>query len=258
MPSDSASSAVRNLHDYEIMGRKLRVDFSNERPTHGGGDDSYQASSSDMPSHSASNGSYNASSTLPPLPAGKDLPAGVTCTDAISRTLNTLPPSQLLDTLREMKALCTSDPGRAAELLQQAPQMSYAVFQALLLMGLISPEAIHSVLDPNTAGGAAMAPPAQAPPPVAAPTAFPPQMQNFPQGVQGGTPVGGTPYAAPPPAMPQYGAPPPAMPGAVPGMDPEGLMRKVMELPQAMVDQLPEAERNQILALRNSFMSQRR
>jgi len=28
--SDSAASAVRNLNDYEIMGRKLRVDFSNE------------------------------------------------------------------------------------------------------------------------------------------------------------------------------------------------------------------------------------
>lgn len=27
---DSAASAVRNLNDYEIMGRKLRVDFSND------------------------------------------------------------------------------------------------------------------------------------------------------------------------------------------------------------------------------------
>lgn len=34
---DSASSAVRNLNDYEIMGRKLRVDFSNEQK--GGEDD---------------------------------------------------------------------------------------------------------------------------------------------------------------------------------------------------------------------------
>lgn len=33
---DSASSAVRNLNDYEIMGRKLRVDFSNEQKS---GDD---------------------------------------------------------------------------------------------------------------------------------------------------------------------------------------------------------------------------
>lgn len=28
--SDSAASAVRNLNDYEIMNRKLRVDFSND------------------------------------------------------------------------------------------------------------------------------------------------------------------------------------------------------------------------------------
>lgn len=34
--TDSASSAVRNLNDYEIMGRKLRVDFSNEQKS---GDD---------------------------------------------------------------------------------------------------------------------------------------------------------------------------------------------------------------------------
>ena len=32
---DSAASAVRNLNGYEIMGRTLRVDFSND----GGGDD---------------------------------------------------------------------------------------------------------------------------------------------------------------------------------------------------------------------------
>ena len=33
---DSAASAVRNLNDYEIMNRKLRVDFSND----GGEDES--------------------------------------------------------------------------------------------------------------------------------------------------------------------------------------------------------------------------
>lgn len=36
---DSASSAVRNLNEYEIMGRKLRVDFSNEQKS---GDDENQ------------------------------------------------------------------------------------------------------------------------------------------------------------------------------------------------------------------------
>jgi len=37
---DSAASAVRNLNDYEIMGRKLRVDFSNEQKS--GDDDNNQ------------------------------------------------------------------------------------------------------------------------------------------------------------------------------------------------------------------------
>src|SRR5690348_1798657 len=78
--------------------------------------------------------------SLPPLPQGKDLPAGVSCTDAISRTLNTLPPAQLLDILQQMKTLATSDPSRATELLSQAPQLSYAIFQALLIMGLVSPD----------------------------------------------------------------------------------------------------------------------
>lgn len=36
--SDSAASAVRNLNDHEIMGRKLRVDFSNEGVSDGDGD----------------------------------------------------------------------------------------------------------------------------------------------------------------------------------------------------------------------------
>ncbi|KAI3527418.1 RNA recognition domain-containing protein [Colletotrichum filicis] len=257
--NDSAASAVRNLNDYEIMGRKLRVDFSNE----GGSDDNNdshghwkQGRDGGNPSH-ASNG-YNPvappmqSSTLPPLPAGKELPPNVTATDAISRTLNTLPPSQLLDILTQMKALASTDPARATELLQQAPQLAYAVFQALLLMGLVSPEAIHSVIEP---GGA---PPA--PPPQAAPIGYPPQpTPGFPpvpvMGANNTPPVAGKPYA-PPPQQAPYGAPPPV--AAPLGQDPDALMRQVMELPMETINMLPEAERQQILALRASFGGQRR
>lgn len=194
--------------------------------------------------------------SLPPLPAGKDLPPGVTCTDAISRTLNTLPPAQLLDILTQMKVLATTEPNRATELLQQAPQLSYAVFQALLLMNLVSPEAISSVID---AGAAPPVPPQQAPPlgyphpqqPVTGcPGVTSPIATNTP-------PTAAAPYAPPPPvAQPTYGAPAPAAPA--PGQDPDALMRAVMDLPQATIDALPEAERAQILALRAGFMSQRR
>lgn len=173
------------------------------------------------------------SSSLPPLPPGKDIPPGLTCTDAISRTLNTLPPAQLLDILTQMKTLASSDPQRASELLQQAPQLSYAVFQALLLMGLVSPEAIQSVVEPGV--------PAAAPPPPA----------NY------GAPAGyGTPAATntPPVASMPFAAPP-AAPG---GQDQDQLMRALMELPQAQIDMLPEAERQQVMALRASFGGQAR
>lgn len=151
-----------------------------------------------------------------------------------------------------MKALASSDPARATELLQQAPQLAYAVFQALLLMGLVSPEAIHSVLEP---GGA---PPAQA-----APMGYPPQpAPGFPPvpvpGANNTPPVAGTPYA-PPPQQAAYGAPPPPPAAAAAlGQDPEALMRQVLELPMETINMLPEAERQQILALRAQFGGQRR
>lgn len=188
------------------------------------------------------------SASLPPLPQGKDLPPGVTCTDAISRTLNTLPPAQLLDILQQMKTLATSDPARATELLAQAPQLSYAIFQALLIMGLVSPDAINSVLEPGAA---------------AAPAPHPhPHPHPVPAAYGGGTPpvqVGGAGgYAPPPAAAAAAAAPPQQAEAAVPGQDPEALMRAVMELPQETIDQLPEAERQQIMALRASYAAQTR
>lgn len=182
--------------------------------------------------------------SLPPLPQGKDLPPGVTCADAISRTLNTLPPAQLLDILQQMKTLATADPARCTELLHQAPQLNYAIFQALLIMGLVSPDAINSVLE---GGSAPAAPPAAAAAPYGAvypgATSTPP----VPAAAAGG-------YAAPAPVA----APAPAPAPAPAAQDPEALMRAVMELPQETIDQLPETERQQIMALRASYAAQTR
>ncbi|TQV99763.1 hypothetical protein V2A60_005204 [Cordyceps javanica] len=231
--TDSASSAVRNLNDYEIMGRKLRVDFSHEQKA---ADDDYTPSAATTSNGASSHVAQP--SSLPPLPPGKDIPPGLTCTDAISRTLNTLPPAQLLDILTQMKTLATSDPQRAAELLQQAPQLSYAVFQALLLMGLVSPEAIQSVVEPG-----APAPAAQQQPPASY------GVGGYPQAPATNTPpvAAGMPFAAPGPT-----------PAAVGGQDTDGLMRALMELPQAQIDMLPESERQQVMALRAAFVGQGR
>ncbi|KAI1828076.1 hypothetical protein F4861DRAFT_242006 [Xylaria intraflava] len=247
--ADSAASAVRNLNDYEIMGRKLRVDYSTEGRVDG--DDGNSAPTSyGQTTNGASHQATQAQSTgsLPPLPPGKELPPGMTATDAISRTLNTLPPSQLLDILSQMKSLASTDPARATELLAQAPQLSYAIFQALLLMGLVSPEAIQSVLDTSAA-----------PPPVAQATpAYPqPSVPGYTAPATSTPPVPAA-YVPPAASAPQASYAPPAANAPAVQQHPDALMQAVMNLPQETIDQLPEAERQQILALRAGFMAQRR
>lgn len=260
---DSAASAVRNLNDHEIMGRKLRVDFSNEGGASSNDDsanhDRHQPSNVNTYNPPPANGADTATGgPLPPLPSGVTLPPGVSVTDHISRTLNTLPPTQLLDILSSMKQLCVNDPSRATELLTQAPQLSYAVFQALLLMGLVSPEAINSVLEPGSA-----------PPPVAV-GGFPPAPGGYPGATN--TPPMPAPGGYAPPqaaaAMPtpvaQHAVPPPAPApaaaaggGAAPGQEQDALIQQVLSLPEEVVQQLPPAERAQIMALRAQYSGQR-
>ena len=136
------------------MGRKLRVDFSHEGATtdmesgevfvpgvvggFNGGTASTAAGGASVQS---------SSSSLPPLPPGVDVPSNLQAPEVISQTLKTLPPTQLLDILSQMKQLATVDPIKAAELLRQAPQLSYAIFQALLLMNLVDTNVLTKVIE---------------------------------------------------------------------------------------------------------------
>lgn len=197
---------------------------------------------------------------LPPLPAGIDLPEGLSCPDAISRTLSTLPPQQLLEVLSQMKALVTSDPGTATALLKQAPQLSYAIFQALLLMNLVSADTLSSVVE------SAAAPPSA--PPASSKAQSLPMHNQAPQQSHGQPPAQqyNQGYQAPPagyaPTPPQGGyAPPPqqqqAPPPQVGGPDADALIQQVLAMPQEVIDALAPAERAQLLALRAQFSGQR-
>ncbi|KUJ18674.1 uncharacterized protein LY89DRAFT_643085 [Mollisia scopiformis] len=257
--SDSAASAVRNLNDYEIMNRKLRVDFSND-----GGEEETQPAPTSYRPPPPSNGvssslpPINPNSSIPPLPAGADLPAGLTCPDAISRTLNTLPAEQLLDVLSQMKTLATTDAAKATELLHQAPQLSYAIFQALLLMGLVSTEALSSVVEQASAPPPLLTPQQQqayqAPTPSNYPPGYPPPPPHMSgqMGIQMGTPPVQNQGLYPPP--PQQRAPPPQQQAPQQNLaDTDALMQQVLAMPQEVIDSLPPADRAQLLALRASF-----
>ncbi|KAI9927686.1 hypothetical protein ASPWEDRAFT_119814 [Aspergillus wentii DTO 134E9] len=229
--ADAAASAVRNLNDYEIMGRKIRVDWphNNEKdsvPLDYSQPSQMQAQDSQTPQSSA---------PLPPLPPGVELPPHLDCPNAISQTLSSLPPNQLLDVLSQMKSLVMADPARATELLRQAPQLAYAIFQALLLMNLVDYSTLGSVVEQ------AAQPAAAAPPPAA--QAF--QPFGAVPGQVSTPPMVNTPFVPQP-------APQPAPQQQMPGQ--EDLLQQVLAMPQSAIDALPPMERSQIMLLRQQLM----
>lgn len=269
--TDAAASAVRNLNNYEVMGRELRVDFSHV----GGKEDTAPAGYNVQPTQQSqapptsqvsqtSNGygQQMAQPNLPPLPPGVDLPPGLTCPNAISQTLTTLPAPQLLDILSQMKGLVMADPAKATELLKQAPQLSYAIFQALLLMGLVDTTVLASVVDqasqPNQPPPQQQPPPSR-PTPVYQPPPPPSQpiYQQYPaapaQQQQQHVPIPPTqsmPYQQQPPPV-QHPPPPPPPQQQQPGQ--EELLKQVLAMPQQQIDLLPPTERSQIMMLRQQY-----
>ncbi|MBK5652213.1 MAG: hypothetical protein I4N50_11250, partial [Rhizobium sp.] len=175
------------------------------------------------------------------------------CPDAISRTLSTIPPPQLLDILSQMKGLVMTDPAKAVELLRQAPQLAYAIFQSLLLLQLVDGSILGSLIETATAAPApAQQPaPAVARPPMNYPS-YPPQVPT-PQ-PQVHVPH---PYAQPPPQ--QYAPQPPqpqSQPQAqAPSMDQQAMYAQVMALTPEQINQLAPEQRNQIMQLRQILMS---
>ena len=223
------------------MGRKLRVDWSNDN----GAGDAAPAGYTPQPTNGQEPAQPLHSSTLPPLPPGVDLPPNLTCPDAISRTLSTLPAPQLLDILSQMKGLVMSDPQKATDLLKQAPQLSYAIFQSLLLLNLVDTSILSSIIEQ------AAAPP---PPPPPQPQPQPqPAVTQIPQAFPGYPP----PHVPTPPVAAQQYPPPPLPQPQAPQMSRDDLIRTVMQMTQQQIDVLPPDHRAQIMILRQSIMSSR-
>jgi cleavage stimulation factor subunit 2 len=230
--ADAAASAVRNLNDYEIMGRKIRVDWPHNNEKDSVPTDYPEDSQPMTQDPSQQMQQIPGSVPLPPLPPGIELPPHVDTPTAIGHTLASLHPSALLEVLSQMKSLAVADPARATELLRQAPQLAYAIFQAMLLMNLVEYQLLGSIVE-------------QASQP-APPTQSLPQYQGYGAmpGQVGTPPVAGGPFAPPPPQ--QQAAP------QIPNQ--EELLQQVLSMPQSAIDALPANERSQIMILRQQLM----
>lgn len=251
--TDSAASAVRNLNEFELNGRTLRVDYSNDnRSTANANNQQQDSNRAPPPAHFNIGGAASARpdpSALPPMPPGVELPPGVTAFDQISSTLGKLDTPQLLDFISQLKNLCASNPAQATALLQSQPQLGYAVFQAMLLLNLVDTSIVTQLV--ATAGP--QQPVQQPPPPQQQPQPMQYAPPQPPQPQYGQYPPGyGQPYAPTPPQQPAYQPPPPQQ--AAPPPDQAALIRQVMALSpeQIMAIQDPHA-RDQLLTLRRQY-----
>lgn len=125
---ETAASAVRNLNDVDVGGRSLRIDWADvdpvfqgrttqmgqiegelpkregRRPPLGGPNAGFGGGANNTPPQGGPAG-------MPPqmgfnihnVPQGTPLPPGKSATDAITDTLATLPPNQLLDVMGHIK-----------------------------------------------------------------------------------------------------------------------------------------------------------
>ena len=252
------------------MGRTLRVDYSNDNGGGAGNRNEQQRQNQAAPQPQFDMGmppggqQPNGADALPPLPQGTTLQDGLQAPDAISRTLSALPAPQLLDIISQMKGLCATEPAKATALLQQAPQLSYAIFQALLLLGLVDTSVLSSLLQQASPQPQQQPPPPQQQPPLM-PYGQPPGMPPQPQYAQQPQPqYPPQPHQYPPQPQQQHYAPTPPVqhqayqpppPQAQPPTDPnqQALVAQVMAMTRDQIFALDPAARDQIMALRASW-----
>ncbi|PPQ92535.1 hypothetical protein CVT25_010368 [Psilocybe cyanescens] len=215
---ETALSAVRNLNNTDCGGRPLRIDLADSDPFLEGKttvrgeilDGGYPGPSeprSQWPAGGGGRGRTNdPDAFLANIPPGIPIPKGASALDHISRTLATMPEHQTMEVLAQMKAFVITHPEQARTLLIKHPQLSYALFQSLLLSKIVDTNILERMLassrgssgptaaplPPSSANRGSMAPLPPLPPHLQqqhhmqpGPGQYPPQMPPFPpQGLQ--------------------------------------------------------------------------
>lgn len=265
----AALSAIRNMNDYELNGRRVRVNFSNSSHLEAlagklGMDLSQQTQQRGQ--------SSTATSASAPSSAG---------TNAVSDALKAMSKGEMYDVVAKFKEVADRDPDEARRILSGHPQLPEAILFLMSKLdmvqtavpidggagagaGAVLPPAPVAVAaagraadprarkDPRAAAVAdprAVAAPAPPPPPRADPRARVDPRARAPPPPMGMPP----PYGAPPPP-PQTGLPPPPPPAApgVANLDP-ALIQQVMSLTPQQISQLPPDKQQSILALRQQI-----
>lgn len=285
----AALSAIRNMNEYELNGRRLRVNFSNSSHLEALAGKLGMDLSQHQTQRSSSS-STNASNNSSPG------------TNAVADSLKSLSKGEMYDIVAKVKEIADRDPDEARRLLAGHPQLPEAMLFIMSKLDMvqtslsvkpspgtplgsvptsraavdpraraadprakaaasgalssISSSVVASSTDPRHATVAASVPKPN--PAIVPPRADPRARIADPRArsVPGPPPLA----PAPQPPRPNYGVPPPPMqpppPPAAPGLanlDP-ALVRQVMSLTPEMISQLPPHKQQTILALRQQII----
>ncbi|KAG4142128.1 hypothetical protein ERO13_D06G114601v2 [Gossypium hirsutum] len=123
---ETALSARRNLQGYEINGRQLRVDFAENDK----GSDRNREQAGLQPNQNV-------------LP-NQSAPAS----DPLTLHLAKMSRSQLNEIMSELKKMATRNKELARELLLSKPQLLKAIFQAQIMLGMVTKEVMPNIQQP--------------------------------------------------------------------------------------------------------------
>ncbi|KAK8580139.1 hypothetical protein V6N13_143265 [Hibiscus sabdariffa] len=170
---ETALSARRNLQGYEINGRQLRVDFAendkgsdrNREQGRGGpgmatnidpqiqvGGQTVHGESFHLQPiglHSAITAATHMAEALGGVQAGLQhnqnalLGQPAPATDPLTLHLAKMSRSQLNEIMSELKKMATQNKERARELLLSKPQLLKAIFQAQIMLGMVTPQVLQ-------------------------------------------------------------------------------------------------------------------
>lgn len=217
----AALSAIRNMNDFELNGRRIRVNFSN---------------SSHLEALAGKLGMDLPNSQTQQNNQNNEAPANVGAV-AVATALKGMSKGELYDVLAKLKEIADRDPEEARRILTGHPQLPEAILFAMskLDMAVQSPPAPVPGAFP------------QPPPAVAAP-ADPRQRSVDPRqrSVDPRARVDPRQRAPPPPP------PPPPSYTAPPHLDP-ALVQQVMSLTTEQISRLPPDQSQSIMALRNQI-----
>ncbi|KAI9484264.1 MAG: RNA recognition domain-containing protein [Benjaminiella poitrasii] len=177
LDAETAASAVRNLNDYEIGGRQLRVDYAAMEDNQGRGNHQSNGSSSNYNNQNRHHPlqppvqSQQMPAQTMPMPMQSLPPQPMTSTanmssvDEISKVLASMNSQDLFTLMSQMKQLSFERPDFTREFLTSNPQVAYALFQAMVMMNIVDPNIITRIMT-----AAATVPPVTQPQPVRPPT----------------------------------------------------------------------------------------